>query len=93
VHLLVSLAGPAPSGSTGTSRRCQGCSRPPRRLPAQASLSSSRVAATTRRRSPFTSARSWSASWRTVSTFRTRETRTGPGALYTPGTAVFTGHR
>jgi hypothetical protein len=31
--------GPAPSGSTGTSRRCQGCSRPPRRLPAQASLS------------------------------------------------------
>ena len=28
-----------------------------------------------------------------VSTFRTRETRTGPGALYTPGTAVFAGHR
>jgi hypothetical protein len=28
-----------------------------------------------------------------VSTFRTRETRTGPGALCTPGTAVFTGHR
>src|SRR6266704_3826616 len=28
-----------------------------------------------------------------VYTFPTRETRTGPGALYTPGTAVFTGHR
>jgi hypothetical protein len=29
LHLLVSLAGPAPSGNTGTSRRCQGRSRPP----------------------------------------------------------------
>ena len=28
----------------------------------------------------------------TVSTFRTRETQTGPGALSTPGTAVLTGH-
>ncbi len=28
VHLLVSLAGPAPSGSTGTSRLCQGCFPP-----------------------------------------------------------------
>ena len=28
-----------------------------------------------------------------VSTFRMRETRTGPGALSTPGTAVFAGHR
>src|SRR5258708_6774136 len=28
-----------------------------------------------------------------VYTFRTRETRTGPGALYTPGAAVFAGHR
>ena len=28
-----------------------------------------------------------------VSTFRTHETRTGPGALYTPGTAVFAGRR
>ena len=25
--------------------------------------------------------------------FRTHETRTGPGALYTPGTAVFAGRR
>jgi hypothetical protein len=29
----------------------------------------------------------------TVSAFRTRETRTGPGALSTPGTAVPAGHR
>src|SRR6266545_3589347 len=28
-----------------------------------------------------------------VSTFRMHETRTGPGALYTPGTAVFAGRR
>jgi hypothetical protein len=28
-----------------------------------------------------------------VSTFRTRETQTGPGALFTPGTAVSAGHR
>src|SRR5258708_8761001 len=28
-----------------------------------------------------------------VYTFRTRETRTGPGALYTPGAAVFPAHR
>jgi len=28
-----------------------------------------------------------------VYTFRTHETRTGPGALFTPGTAVFAGHR
>ncbi len=39
VYLLVSLTGPAPSGSAGTSRRCQGCSHPHRRLPAQAALS------------------------------------------------------
>jgi hypothetical protein len=28
-----------------------------------------------------------------VSTFHTRETRTGPGALFTPGMTVFAGHR
>jgi hypothetical protein len=39
VHLLVSLAGPRPSGSTGLSRRCQGCSHPHVRLHAQAALS------------------------------------------------------
>ena len=39
VHLPVLLAGPAPSGSTGTSRRCRGCSPPSRRLPDQAAPS------------------------------------------------------
>src|SRR6266508_6593581 len=39
VHLLVLLAGPGPSGSTGPSRRCQGCSHPCVRLHAQAALS------------------------------------------------------
>ncbi|MGC0423539.1 hypothetical protein ABIA38_009088 [Embleya sp. AB8] len=35
VHLPLSLAGPAPSGDTGPSRRCRGCFRPHRRLPAR----------------------------------------------------------
>ena len=39
VLLSVTLAGPAPSGSAGTPRLCQGCSRPPRHLPGQAALS------------------------------------------------------
>jgi len=33
------LAGPAPFGSTDTSRLCRGCSRPPRHHPGQAALS------------------------------------------------------
>lgn len=40
VLLSIPLAEPAPSGSTGTSRPCQGCSRPPRHHPDQAALSS-----------------------------------------------------
>jgi hypothetical protein len=40
VLLFATLAGPAPSGSTDTSRLCQGCSHPPRRHPDQAALSS-----------------------------------------------------
>jgi hypothetical protein len=39
VLLSATLAGPAPSGSTGPSRLCQGCSRPPRHHPDQAALS------------------------------------------------------
>jgi hypothetical protein len=39
VLLSATLAGPAPSGSTGTSRLCQGCSRLPRRYADQAALS------------------------------------------------------
>ncbi len=42
VHLSVSLAGPRPSGSASPSRLCQGCSHPPRRLPAQAAPSFTR---------------------------------------------------
>ena len=45
VLLSVTLAGPTPSGSTGASRLCQGCSRPPRHLPDQAAPSSSRPTA------------------------------------------------
>jgi hypothetical protein len=39
VLLSATLAGPAPSGSTKTSRPCQGCSRPPRHHADQAALS------------------------------------------------------
>jgi hypothetical protein len=39
VLLSATLAGPAPSGGAGTSRLCQGCSRPPRHHPDQAALS------------------------------------------------------
>src|SRR5204863_7394935 len=39
VLLSVTLTGPAPSGSTDTSRLCRGCSRPPRRFPDQAAPS------------------------------------------------------
>ena len=39
VLLFVTLAGPTPSGSTGMSRLCQGCSHPPRHLPGRAALS------------------------------------------------------
>ena len=36
---LTLLAGPRPSGSTGPSRHCRGCSHPPRRFPDQAAPS------------------------------------------------------
>jgi hypothetical protein len=39
VLLSVTLAGPAPSGSTNASRLCRGCSRHPRRFPDQAAPS------------------------------------------------------
>ena len=39
VHLLVSLTGPASSGSADTSRRCQGCSHPHQHLLDQAAPS------------------------------------------------------
>src|SRR5215469_17841696 len=43
VLLSATLAGPAPSGSTGASRLCQGCSRPPRHHADQAALSYSNL--------------------------------------------------
>ena len=46
VLLSITLAEPAPSGDPGTSRRCQGCSHPPRHLPDQAALSFTVPAAT-----------------------------------------------
>jgi len=57
VHLPVLLTGPAPSGSAGTSRRCQDCSHPPRRLPAQAVLSFSGPLRRPSRRRSLTPAR------------------------------------
>jgi hypothetical protein len=42
VHLPVSLTGPTPPGGADTSRRCQGCSHPPQRLPGQAAPSFTR---------------------------------------------------
>ena len=46
VLLFVTLAEPTPSGSTGTSRLCRGCSHPPRHLPDQAAPSFTVPAAT-----------------------------------------------
>ncbi len=71
VHLSASLAGPAPSGSTGASRRCQGCFRLPRCPPAQVALSFNRPAATGRWRWPPTTARFKNASWRSISAHHT----------------------
>ena len=77
VYLPVSLTAPAPSGSTGTTRLCRGCSRPPRRPAAKAASS---FTSPLRRRSDgrsFTSIRTNSASWRTflAYTFPSRSPR------------------
>jgi hypothetical protein len=57
VLLSVPLAGPKPSGSAGQSRRCQGCSHPPRHHPAQAALSSTALLRQDQRRRSLTSPR------------------------------------
>ena len=67
VHLLNSLAGPRPSGSAGRSRRCQGCFPPSPASPGSGCPQLQHAAATAHRRSPFISARSCSASWRSMS--------------------------
>jgi hypothetical protein len=67
VHRPVLLAGPAPSGSAGASRRCQGCfppALPYRRLDCP---QLHRPAATGRWRCPCITARSHGASWRSMS--------------------------
>jgi len=67
VHLPVSLAGPAPSGSSGASRRCRGCSpSAPAVSPKPTAPSSYRFAATKRWRGSCTLTRSRGASWRTA---------------------------
>ena len=65
VLLSITLAGPAPSGSTGTPRRCQDCSHPPQHLPGQAVLSFTVLLRQDQRRRSLTPARINSASRRT----------------------------
>jgi hypothetical protein len=65
VHLLASLAGPRPSDSSGLSRTLSGLLPPPTGVPRRGCPQLHRPAATDRRQSPFTPARSTSASWRT----------------------------
>jgi hypothetical protein len=57
VHLLVSLAEPAPSGSTDTSRRCRSCSPPSPASPGSGCSLLHRPAATGRRWRSFTPTR------------------------------------
>ena len=57
VLLSVPLAGPGPSGGTGPSRLCQGCSHPPRHHPDQAALSSTVPLRRDQRRRSLTSTR------------------------------------
>ena len=75
VLLSVTLAGPAPSGSTGTSRLCRGCSHPHRHLPARAAPSFTALLRQGRRSRSLTSTRIISASRRTR-----RRLKNDPGA-------------
>ncbi len=63
----VSLAGPAPSGSTGASRRCRGCLPPSPASPGSGCLQLHTIAATIARWWSLTSTRLHGASWRSVS--------------------------
>ena len=67
VLLFVSLAGPAPSGSTGTSRLCQGCFPPSPAPPGSGCPQLQPPAATGRRWRSLTPTRNNSASRRTYS--------------------------
>ena len=102
VHLPVWLAGPAPSGSSGASRRCRGCSPPdPVVSPDPAAPSFNHFAATEQWCGSHTHTRTHSASWRTVSHLHPTtaaprgalphaQDATGEGASYIPGAAVLT---
>jgi hypothetical protein len=57
VLLSVTLAGPRPSGSTGPSRLCQGCSHPPRHHSGRAALSFTALLRQDQRRRSLTSSR------------------------------------
>jgi hypothetical protein len=78
VLLSLSLAGPAPSGSTDPSRLCQGCSRPPRHHPDQAALSYADLLRQARRRRSLTSTRTTAPHGAT----RSRARRPGPPSFY-----------
>ena len=65
VLLFVTLAEPTPSGSTGASRLCQGCSHPFRHLPEQAALSFTALLRHGQRRRSLTPTQIVSASRRT----------------------------
>jgi len=67
VHLLVSLAAPAPSGSPGASRRCRGCLPPSPASPGSGCPQLHRSAATDRWWRSLTSTRLNGASWRSMS--------------------------
>src|SRR6266536_1520837 len=66
VYLPVSLTAPGPSGGTEPARLCRGCSRPPRRLPAQASSSFTPPLRRRRDRGLPPPSANTSASWRTI---------------------------
>ena len=74
VRLSVLLAGPRPSDGAGPPRRCQGCLPPSPSSQGSGCPQLHRAAATARRRRPFITARSESASWRSASlTHRTTD--------------------
>src|ERR1039457_373607 len=66
VYLPVSLTAPGPSGSTGPTRLCRGCSRPHRRPPAQTSSIFTPPLRRQRNGGLAPPSETCSASWRTV---------------------------
>jgi hypothetical protein len=69
LRLSISLAGPGPSGSTGPSRRCQGCFPPSPAPPGSGCPQLHQAAATARRGGSLTRPRTHGASWRTFTTW------------------------